>query len=165
MDSRADRWIGVALITIAGVWAWLTARLDNPEMPGTVGPRVFPFLLSGLLAVLAIFLIAGARRAGGANREAAAAAQGGRAVPTDPLEREWVAIPVTLGVLIAYVYLLPTIGFLLLTPFLMLISIKWLLGERSWIRAVAVSIGVSLTVYFVFGKIFSVPLPVGKLLG
>lgn len=167
MDPRTDRWIGAALLIIAGYWAWQTALLDNPEMPGTIGPRVFPFILSGLLAVLALFLIAGTRRAGVVKQEVAAAAEAesGAASARSLLEHEWVAVPLTLGLLLIYVYLLPTVGFLLSTPFLMLVAVKFLLGETSWVRAVAVSVGVSLTIYLVFGKIFSVPLPVGKILG
>lgn len=177
MNARTDRTIGAVLLAISAFWAWQTSLLEDPGIDGTIGPRVFPWLLSGLLAALAIFLIAatfgnGARRrrvSGTGSAEIAVTAETATARTGSQrpslLRTEWGGVSITMAILLIYVSSLKYLGFLLATPVLMLITIKYLMGERSWVRTLAVSIGVSVVVWYLFGKIFSVPLPNGRILG
>lgn len=174
MAAKTDRVIGFILLAIAGFWAWQTALMDDPGIEGMIGPRLFPGLLSGLLAILALFLIASTMRkrstesSPGAASQAAAAAEtaaDGARERSPILRTEIGAVSITLGVLLLYISSLKYAGFLLSTPVLMLILIRWLMGERSWVHALSVSIGMSVIVWFIFSKLFGVPLPVGKLLG
>lgn len=174
MDAKTDRVIGVILLAIAGFWAWQTALTDDPGIEGIIGPRLFPGLLSGLLAILALFLIAATIRrrstdpSPGAASQAAAAAEAAAVGPQERLpilRTEIGAVSITMGLLLLYISALKYTGFLLSTPVLMFIIIRWLMGERSWVHALSVSIGMSVVVWFIFSKLFGVPLPVGKLLG
>uniref|UniRef100_A0A7C3RUC6 Tripartite tricarboxylate transporter TctB family protein n=1 Tax=Dictyoglomus thermophilum TaxID=14 RepID=A0A7C3RUC6_DICTH len=61
-----------------------------------------------------------------------------------------------------YVYLVSYIGFLYLTPFLMMATL-YLFGYKKWIFGVIISIVFTILVYYVFFSIFKVPLPLPSL--
>jgi len=68
-----------------------------------------------------------------------------------------------IGALIAltfvYIWLMPYIGFLFLTPFY-LIAAMLLFGSKRYIAVAAVSIGFSVVIYWLFTSVFQVLLPV-----
>ena len=72
----------------------------------------------------------------------------------------WVRFAVFFGIIIGYVLLLKTIGFICLTPVL-IFSIMMLIGARSIKTYVFSMVGIMLLVYVAFGRLLFVPLPKG----
>ena len=148
-----DGVIGTGLIAFAGAILW-NAR-GFPSMPGDqVGPALFPQLIAAGLAICgAIFIVQAVRRKAGT---------------------QWIELPdwfraprqvagfavVTVG-LLAYCFLVETLGFFICAP-LLLGALLAVLRVRAW-AVPAIAIGVSLAIHFVFYKGLGVPLPWGLL--
>ncbi|HOJ88097.1 MAG TPA: tripartite tricarboxylate transporter TctB family protein [Pseudothermotoga sp.] len=62
------------------------------------------------------------------------------------------------GIFIAYIGLLDKIGFLYLTPFFVFGS-AYIFGLRKFYLNILLSLGTTIAVYYIFSKIFFVPLP------
>lgn len=68
------------------------------------------------------------------------------------------------GVVLAYVFLLPTLGFVISSG-LLLLAFFFLLGERRWYLGLGIAATVTLGVYFLFTNALGVNLPAGLLRG
>ena len=63
---------------------------------------------------------------------------------------------------IAYVMLVTQLGFILLTPIL-LVAYMYLFGERSWIKMIAIAIITTVCIWLLFTEVFMIFLPTGRL--
>ena len=52
-----DRWLGIALIVIAAFFAWQATFLRASNLQRDPGPKVFPWIGCGILAICGILLI------------------------------------------------------------------------------------------------------------
>jgi putative tricarboxylic transport membrane protein len=127
-----------------------------PELPdGQPGPALFPSIVGALLVVFGLGLVVRAVRARG--REAA----------VDPgaaaTRQGWFRALAVVGVVVAYLLLAETLGFLA-TMGVLLFLLMWLLGARPLVAvlATAVTTGVIL---LLFQQVLLVPLPTGLLGG
>jgi putative tricarboxylic transport membrane protein len=75
-------------------------------------------------------------------------------------EVSWVRFAVFFAIIISYILLLKTIGFICLTPVLIL-SIMMLIGARRIKTYIFSMVGIMLLVYVAFGRLLFVPLPKG----
>jgi len=111
------------------------------------GPGFLPFGLAWILMVLAIALIA-SRWKKGCGRTSFWP------------ERTWLRPLLGTVAFALYAFLIGLIGFLP-TTFIFLIFWMWFIESISWRQIAAVSIGVTLVLYLIFGYFLEVPLPGG----
>jgi putative tricarboxylic transport membrane protein len=151
-----DRWVGVSLIVVAAVWSALAWTTISPNgMPGAPGPRAFPLLLGGLLAVLGIVMVATSL----AKPNRASAAEAGIA----RLRRdEIVGGGGGLALFLSYAFLMDKIGFLLATPLVVILALRLILRIRNWLAILLVAAGLTTGCYVVFGMAMQANLPHGS---
>jgi len=138
-----DTGIGIGII-LFGVFILLNA-LNMPDMPLGLGPGDFPEIVSigliicGFILTFQSFFISEKTK---------------KIYSKSSLKDVLILIFVSL----LYVYLVKYIGFLYLTPFLMLATM-YLFGYKKLPYAIVISVIFTLLVYYVFYGIFKVPLP------
>jgi putative tricarboxylic transport membrane protein len=142
-----DRLVGLAIALVGLGAVGLGSQLREGTSTGGPGTRFLPVLLGLLVAVLGagIALRPGAPEVG----EAPAPGGAGRVA--------W-----TLGTLVAYVFAMGRVGFVLATvPFLAVLFLVY--GERRWPVVLAVALGATGATYALFAMWLGVPLPPGIL--
>ncbi len=138
-----DVGIGIGVV-IFGIFI-LILTLGMPKSPLGLGPGDYPRVVSYGLIITGIILVIQGLREEQAQK---------KIYSWDTLKR--VILLIFLGLL--YVYLVHYIGFLYLTPFLMLATM-YLFGYKKLIWGIIISILFTLIVNFIFYNIFKVPLP------
>jgi hypothetical protein len=131
----------------------LGAFFESMKLPfGSVsapGAGFFPAVLAGLLAVAALLASLEALR-----ETERVMAQGSRLT--------WTKIVLTVGSLLAFAFLLETLGYLM-TTFLFVVFLLRAVERKGWGLAVAVGFSASFVSYVVFGLLLGTPLPAGFL--
>lgn len=129
--------------------AYLAVGLSMPSaaLGDPLGAKAFPLVLGGLMTALGLSLVLFPVHDGGG--------------PEGGVVRLRTMATLT-GLLALYGYSLPHAGYPLATFLFLLITAR-LLGERSWTLGLALSAGLSLTVYLLFSRLLDVPLPLGVL--
>lgn len=149
----ANIWIGLPGLAIAAI---TFSQLTDIELQTAIVPGV----CAGLIAVLSGWFLLQAVR----TRIA-----GERPMRHEALSREDRATALfALGIAVAYVVLIPYIGFFV-TTFAVMVSLGWLLASaeirrKQLIRNVLTALFVCVAFYGVFAKIFHVPFPTGFLI-
>ncbi len=144
----------VVLLALGLGYGALTTQVPIRNLPGTPGPSFFPWINTFVLLALSLALLVQALMA----KPPKSSAQ-----PADPkiTTERWRAIW-ALGGFVAYLIVLPGLGFVLATiPFFALLMV--LFGERRWLWVVIGSIGITVSLYVLFRHGFSIFLPVGVL--
>jgi putative tricarboxylic transport membrane protein len=111
------------------------------------GPGFLPFILACILVVLSLALIASQWKK-----------RGGKA-PFWP-DGSWLRPLLGTVAFALYAFLIDLLGFLL-TTFIFLVLWMWLIENIAWRQIAAVSIGVTVVLYLIFGYFLEVPLPGG----
>lgn len=142
----------VALIVLALVYGVLTSQLPVRSLPDTPGPPFFPWINTVILLALALGLLA---------QGLLSKTDSGQPVTTSTAAQRRQMIW-ALGAFVAYLAILPGLGFLLATaPFFAVLMV--LFGEKRPFRVAIGSIGVTVFLYVLFRHGFSVFLPRGIL--
>jgi putative tricarboxylic transport membrane protein len=141
----SDRILGAACVVAAAGMAWAAQGYAAAISYEPVGPRAFPTLLAGLLAIGGLWLIVKPTMRGtepyrGVPLRATLLAAGGVAI---------------------YAALFELLGFTLATA-AMAIPLGMVFGG-SWRQALAAGAGLGITLYFLFDKVLDVVLPTGVL--
>jgi hypothetical protein len=132
--------VPLAVLAVAGVWAWGASSLPL-RGPGGPGPGLVPLLLSGVLALLGLLLLRSTD------------------APARP-EPGWSQAGLVVGLLALYVVALAHVGYVLATLSFVGLGV-WRCGGRSpWLVA-GTSVGLTAAAWLVLGKLFGVPLPRG----
>lgn len=148
--QRVDRWAGIALAVLALAVLW-SAR-GFPAVPGQkLGAGFLPMLVGAGLLISGLGLVWRSRRAD--PEPPAAADRAGRASMGPAL--------VAMGAVVVYVLAADRVGFLLLTPLLLLAMFRSL--RVAWLPALLWALGGTLVVHLAFYKLLRVPLPWGLL--
>jgi hypothetical protein len=151
--SRPDRWLGATLVLMALAWLWL-AYTEIPDA-GTEwpGPRGFPVLLGIVLALLGSWLIAFSEpRTPGP----------GSSIP-DPGSRSGLTVAgAVFALLVLYAVLLDRAGFLMATPFVIVLAMGGVLQMRRWRFIASFAAIFPLGCWFVFNILLGIPLPRGS---
>ncbi len=142
-----DRISGIFILLFAAAtlfWGWKVpiGKISKP------GPGLFPLLLSGIIAVLAVVLILKSY----ASKKSPEAG-----VQEAPANR-W-AVLYLLGDLCLYVFLFRPLGFIVST-FVCLVLLKPVL-QKKWSTVLTGSLIVSLSFFFFFFYLLKVELPLG----
>jgi len=147
-----------ALVILVAVAAYIWEGLKIPayySFPGVPGPTVFPFILGTAMAAAALWLIILPGRPAKAKKEPSET--GGR-----PGLRENWRFYLMWALLIAYLLLLPRLGFIICSAVLLAVFF-FLLGEKRWYLGISIAVVFSLGIYFLFDKVLQINLPMGIL--
>ncbi len=169
---------GLVVLALALGYLWEARTVPSLyQMPGVPGPTAFPALIGIVLAASGLWRLArGAGREGPPAQEPAVAAPAaGREGP--PAQEPAVAAPAAgsggwlpagrrfyamWGVVLAYLALMPALGFPVATV-AALAALFLLLGERRVAVAVGLSLAVTAILHLGFAKGLGVQLPLGVL--
>jgi len=144
----------VALIVLSLGYGALTTQLPIRSLPDTPGPPFFPWVNTVVLLALSLGLLVQGLRG-------TAADDSGPPVTSSNAVQRRLAIW-ALGAFVAYLVVLPGLGFLLATaPFFAVLMV--LFGEKRWLWVVLGSIGMTTFLYVLFRHGFAVFLPRGIL--
>ena len=157
-ESLRNRISGIVLLAVALVWIVLVYQTIGPgQDPGAVGPRAFPLFFGWVLAGLSLLLFLQSFRS-------AASEPDDETDETAGLPGEWTAVAITVGGLVVYGILLEPFGFIPSTIFAVAAIMLVGLRVRSLVTVAAMSIGLSLGCYLVFGKLLGTYLPPGQII-
>ncbi len=156
MTPARDRWLGAAAV-LAGVGVIAGTRGLAGVAHGPVGPDLVPLLIG--LGMVAIGVMVGATV--GATVAARSHVDGVSPAPVSPREGDALAIALMLSGSLAWALLLEPLGFLVVTPPLLL-ALLWIATGRLAL-AVGLALGVTVLAHGVFAGLLGVPLPWGVL--
>lgn len=140
--------IGLACIAL-GVAVFIAAGSLQKVRLG-IGPGGFPRFIGVVLAILGVL-------------QTITALSVGVAAPKFNVEKKFASLFIAAVAATAiYVALLPTVGFILLTPILM-VFMMYLFGERHFGKMALISIITTVVVWLLFTKVFMIFLPEGLL--
>ncbi len=150
-----DRITGAVLLAVALVWIILVYQTIEPSQGAAAGPRAFPLFFGVALAVMAMamlvqtFLVPGVAD----NSDVQAALPG-----------ELTAVLLTIGTIVFYGLLLEPLGFIPST--IIVVAAMMVLILRIWapLKVAAMSVGLALGCYLVFGKLLGTYLPPGTVI-
>jgi putative tricarboxylic transport membrane protein len=140
----SDRILGAVCIVASASMAWATRDYAAAISYEPVGPRAFPLVLSGLMAIGGLWLVVQPSIRSGAFEGV-------------PVKQTALCV---LAVLI-YALLFETLGFTLATA-LMAIPVGIAFGG-SWKQVAVTGVGLGLILYFLFDKLLDIVLPTGLL--
>ena len=140
--------IGLGLLACAAVVLWQTLAIPVSPMYSKVGPRVFPYLTTAGLGVLAILLIVAAARGGWQPDDE-------KDTPTD-----WKALAFVAAGLIANVMMIQPLGFTAASV-VMFVLICFGFGSRHPLRDALIALVLALAAYFGFARALGVNIGAG----
>ncbi len=138
----SDRALGVACILLAAFYAFFAAQTQVGFMSDPLGPKAFPTIIAGVLALAGIYPV----------------------VRPDP-EPDWphagrvLEIMFATAVMVAYTYALPEAGFVVATAVTAGL-LSWRLSAKPLAAAIA-GVAISLGIYVVFHLILGLSLARG----
>lgn len=149
----------IALILLAFIiwWGYLTTNLPESTMPGEPGPKFFPSVILGLMAVFSVLLFF--------TRDEKETPE----IKTDEIEKEVAkdedVFPLSSALkLFAVFFAGITITYFLGFNIGMIVGLSvmlWMIGWKLFPRAVLYSAVVTLVIYFLFDRLLEIPLPKG----
>jgi len=158
--SRAQVEAALILLLIGG-YLWMGLHLPPHYRYGTgvPGPEVFPIFLGIVMGAAALWqlIVSGKKRK---NQEEAPVEMAGLSL-TQRLLKSWQFYAMWVLVLL-YVFLLPSLGFVI-SSWLLLLAFFFLLGEKRWYLGLGLAVVVPLGIYYLFTSFLGVRLPGGWL--
>ncbi|WP_406021816.1 tripartite tricarboxylate transporter TctB family protein [Nocardioides sp. NBC_00850] len=153
--ERGSRWAPVALsaglLGLGGVLLW-QALIIPGEVTDAAGPKLMPVVVAILWLILSTVYAASHLRDALAGRTADDVSRFDR-VPQ---------VVLIMATLIGYAFILQAVGYLIATTALVWTTSR-VFGSRSWLRDLAVAVGLTVVVYFVFSRALGIYLPPGVL--
>jgi len=147
---KRDLFSGLFLLLLSVGTCVKAVRLDlgNPETPG---PGFIPFGIAGILGLMSIYLcLRGALQPSGPSARGSANREG------------WKKAVLVLVLLTAYGAFFQPLGFLVST-FLLLLLLFWIVGRQRLPRSLTYSVLTVLCAHVLFVVLFQLPLPGGSL--
>lgn len=149
--SVRDRITGSVLLVVALVWIVLVFQTIEPSQDANAGPRAFPLFFGIVLAGLSLVMLLQTfwpRAVAESDVPAAARKEG------------W-SVAATIGAIVIYGALLEPLGFIVSTVLVVAVIMIVVLRMRGPVTIAAMSVGLSLGCYLVFGKLLGTYLPPG----
>jgi putative tricarboxylic transport membrane protein len=149
--SVRDRIAGSVLFAIALIWIFLVFQTIEPSQDTSAGPRAFPLFFGIALAVLSLLLLLQTFRPQSAAQSDI----------RPPARSETLSVVATIGTIVIYGALMEPLGFIISTALIVAAIMIVILRMRTPVMIAAMSIGLSLGCYLVFGKLLGTYLPPG----
>jgi putative tricarboxylic transport membrane protein len=147
----------VALLAAVGVGLLVdTRRITVPGSGNTVGPRFFPYVVGGVLVVVAVCLAVAVWRGDRAEADESEDVDATAAT-------SWGVVAVIAVAFAAHALLINVVGWPLAVS-LMFATCAVALGARGWVRAMATGGILAVVVWVLFVRLLGVALPGGVLL-
>ena len=157
MKLNRTQVVGIIFLLIAAFFAAMTPSIHVIDGLYEPGPRIFPYLAEGIIALCSIIMIIQAR---GKEKDP-------KAAESKPYldKAGWKRLGIASALMIIYAILLTVVGFLISTPIMTLAFIFVLSsGEKvNKIAAVVITAVLTIGIYLLFTELFSIPLPSGIL--
>ena len=148
--KMADFLAGVGLL-ILGIIVFVMGR-NLPSAQYGLGSNGYPMFVGILLAIMGLIQAVTTLIKGGISWKISM-----------PKEKRGLLLLLAVAVWsFLYVYLMASLGFLLTTPFY-LFGNMMLFAYRKYVRAVIVSVGMSVGIFYLFTRVFFIFLPTGSL--
>lgn len=159
---------GLVVLAVAIGYLWEGHNVPEfYQLPGVPGPTTFPRLLGIVFALAGLWLLISPKELSRGKKEGADAAEtpspGRRPAAAGGVLRRLAAswhFYTLWAVILAYLWVMPNLGFPLAT-FLLLAVFVFLLGERRWPVVLALSLTATVLIYVSFKMGLSVRLPLG----
>lgn len=154
MKIKRDQVTGLVLIILGVVFAVLISQFKKPFTPEYPGPMLLPGIgVFGLIVCGAGILVSGFRQTGEDK--------------TFVSKAGWMRMLVTFAALCAYIFAMKYLGFFIVTPFV-LFGITTYFSAASGVKTklwvnILFAVAVSVFIWFMYVKLFSMPLPDGIL--
>ncbi len=147
----AGFFIGIGLFYFIYSWEYGIGPLDNP------GPGFFPRIIGLIFIVInSLQLLLSLRKRTEKNRLST--------LLQDLQVRGIILAGMMVGIVITYLIVLDTVGFLIASP-LLVFSLAWVMGGRNWMANLVLGVVSSGVIYWLFWTIMRVPIPAGFLGG
>lgn len=134
--------IAAAVVVVLGGAAVAGALSLGVGSPSEAGPGTWPLIIGAALVVLGLALAVRARHTGAAER----------------FTRSGLLVVAAVGSMIAYVGVIATVGFEILTVLLAFVWLRFL-GRESWRLSIATSVGIVVAFYALFVGALDVTIP------
>lgn len=155
---RGDGILVFLFLLLTAAYLIGATQLRGGLLSEIVGPRTFPYILGALaLGLCALFFAQKLRDGAGDETDLDADAEDGETVWT----ALWALRPLFL--LLAYVVVMTTLGFLLATFLYVTLTVKQL-GQRTWWASALFAAGLTAVIFVLFSYAFEVRLPPGVVL-
>ena len=149
--------IFAGMIVCIGVVGFVAgAGIPIPPSAGVVGPRVFPFIVSGIMVAIGVGLVIQLLRG-----HTGAAEEGEDIDPN--VKTDWLTVGKLVGFLAIHIALIVPLGWPVAAAVLFF-GAAWSLGAKPWWRNAVIAIVLALILQFVFAGLLGVSLPPGFLL-
>lgn len=143
--------ISSILCLILSAFAIIIAKgFPASQQEGVPGPAVWPTIISILLAICAIWLLV----------ESFISKKPEFEEKVSMLDDGSKRVYISMAILIVYFLVTPKLGFLLSTSVMMLIFVKWF-SKKNIFVSLAISVGTTVIIYFIFRHFLNVPLDFG----
>jgi len=160
-DQFRDRLVGVTLFLVALAWiAGSIYAIPDGFSGSSYGPRAFPLWLGVLLAVLSLIAIVTSLRSE-QHLPSAAESDVPKEVEEPSTKDELWAAAAVFGFLILLLGGMRVFGFLASTVVLVAFFLWFVLGSRSVLLTVLLSIGLGAGIWYAMGRFLGVYLPAG----
>ena len=158
--SSRERITGLAILAFSVLWIVVVWRTIPDGTPGTVGPRAFPLVLGGALALLACIQIGRTFRPArqSANGDTSLDENAGPAA--DGYVNLWMVAALFITIII-YGFAMEKIGFVLSTLLVVPAVMILILRMRNWQRIVGMAVGLAFGCWLIFGKLLGAYIPPG----
>ncbi|MGV0744640.1 tripartite tricarboxylate transporter TctB family protein [Mycolicibacterium sp. XJ870] len=156
--DRAQYLVCAVLVVVGAflIYDALTLTAEFAEVD-PIGPRFFPILIGAVLIVLAVILAVAIPR--GSVGEADAGEDVDPNAPSD-----WRTVGLLVGVFVATIVLVKPLGWTI-TSALLFAGAATILGNRHYIRNIAIGVVLGLVSFYAFYSGLGIPLPAGILDG
>ncbi|MBG6182984.1 putative tricarboxylic transport membrane protein [Arthrobacter sp. CAN_A214] len=153
---RIGELIFALLILSVGIVGFVAgAGIQTPPSASDIGPRAFPFVVSGGLVLLGACLVVQVLRG------ATGAPEEGEDV--DPnVKTDWLTFAKLCGFVLLHAFLIVPLGWPVAAA-LLFFGAAWSLGARPWWRNLVVAVVLALILQFAFAELLGVSLPPGFL--
>jgi hypothetical protein len=159
MFKRNDWVFGMASLVIGGAVLFLTQNLSGIQSADPAGPKVLPSVIAWLMIAIGATHVAGAYML---IRKEPWKAENSTHNPTEKDGGNFLRLFLMCLVCGIYIFLLEEVGYLLVTPFLM-IAIMAIVGVKSIPKLLGTSIATTLLLFGIFYFALRVNLPLGYL--
>jgi len=144
-----------SLLILGLVVLYDTSKMLVPPGSGTVGPQIFPYLVSGFVILISLGLFVQIFRG---NLGVPEGTEFGEVVE----KTDFKSLAMVAGSMLTYPLLIERAGFIIASS-VVFFGVAFAYGAKNLLKNLAISIIFSLIVYFAFSKGLNVSLPAGIL--
>jgi len=144
-----------SLLILGLVVLYDTSKMLVPPGSGTVGPQIFPYLVSGFVILISLGLFVQIFRG---NLGVPEGTEFGEVVE----KTDFKSLAMVAGSMLTYPLLIERAGFIIATT-VVFFGVAFAYGAKNLLKYLAISVIFSLIVYFAFSKGLNVSLPAGIL--